>query len=143
MNQQQYFSWDDDVAIPFTLVNDRRRVTGTALLQMVHAALWHAQSGDFSPKQTIETTVELTGCYQPLSDEAILPAWVNDLDECDEDGNDLDPATRYCDCGHAINAHQTGDGPWTGFCYALPKDGQLTGESCQCERPTIDGKEVK
>jgi len=48
-----------------------------------------------------------------------------------------------CECGHRVDQHQTGEGPWTGFCYALPEDGQLTGEACQCERPTIDGKEVK
>jgi hypothetical protein len=44
-----------------------------------------------------------------------------------EAGQDID-----CDCGHPISEHQTGSGPWTGFC------GQ---SDCDCEQPTVNGEE--
>jgi hypothetical protein len=37
---------------------------------------------------------------------------------------------RLCDCGDPIAEHQTGEGPWTGFC-ANP--------DCKCESPTQGG----
>lgn len=40
-------------------------------------------------------------------------------------------AARTCDCGHLITYHQTGEGAWTGFCYASA--------DCKCERPTTTG----
>lgn len=51
-----------------------------------------------------------------------------------------------CDCGHPIDQHQTGDGPWTGFCYGTLReigdpipDGLDPDEPCSCEGPMIDG----
>lgn len=48
-----------------------------------------------------------------------------------------------CICGHPFTSHQTGAGPWTGFCYGTL--GQLGGEyvrpgddpnePCRCEAP--------
>jgi hypothetical protein len=57
-----------------------------------------------------------------------------------------------CDCGHLLTAHQTGEGPWTGFCggtVGSMEDGDaiascLAGglaatDPCACESPTVDG----
>jgi hypothetical protein len=41
----------------------------------------------------------------------------------------LDIDDPCADCGHSIEDHQTGDGPWTGFC-GIP--------DCECEAPTPD-----
>jgi hypothetical protein len=62
---------------------------------------------------------------------------------------------KYCDCGHPLDMHQTGKGPWTGFCYGtlgtiadgdyaatLIAQGVDANEPCACEKPTIDGQEV-
>lgn len=38
---------------------------------------------------------------------------------------------RLCSCGHPVASHQTGTGPWTGFCYALASGD----DECECERP--------
>ena len=37
-------------------------------------------------------------------------------------------AASLCECGHEIAAHQTGEGPWTGFCGA--------DMDCPCESPS-------
>jgi len=34
-----------------------------------------------------------------------------------------------CTCGHPVDGHQTGDGPWTGFCGD---------PDCKCELPIPD-----
>ena len=38
-----------------------------------------------------------------------------------------------CRCGHPFSRHQTGEGVWTGFCYAMLEGGDLN--DCKCERP--------
>ncbi len=54
-----------------------------------------------------------------------------------------DPDGTPCECGHTFGQHQTGDGPWTGFCGGtlgqLPAEYRTEGDSddepCACERP--------
>lgn len=56
------------------------------------------------------------------------------------------PAFTVCRCGHPVADHQTGVGPWTGFCYGTL--GQLgseyvtpgadPAEPCACESPVPD-----
>lgn len=39
------------------------------------------------------------------------------------------PVATYCgDCFHRVSLHQTGEGPWTGFCGV---------QGCQCEAPRL------
>lgn len=38
-----------------------------------------------------------------------------------------DAGGTYCVCGHLVGEHQTGEGPFTGFCYGDPDN------SCKCE----------
>lgn len=53
-----------------------------------------------------------------------------------------------CGCGHPLTMHQTGEGPWTGFCYgtlgnivdqdyaaAVISTGADASEPCDCEKP--------
>lgn len=39
-----------------------------------------------------------------------------------------------CECGHALSGHQTGEGPWTGFC---------ADHDCKCESPTPAASESR
>ncbi len=53
-----------------------------------------------------------------------------------------------CTCGHPLTEHQTGEGPWTGFCYGTLKEiqdapelilqGADPNEPCACEEPTLE-----
>lgn len=50
--------------------------------------------------------------------------------------------TGTCRCGHPVAGHQTGEGPWTGFCYAT-NAGDYSSD-CDCERPEpIDELEAR
>jgi len=43
-----------------------------------------------------------------------------------------------CDCGHLISQHQTGEGVWTGFCYADASTDTDPTAQCKCENPTTE-----
>ena len=44
-----------------------------------------------------------------------------------------------CECGHPIREHQTGEGMWTGFCYADASTDTDPTAQCKCESPTQEG----
>jgi hypothetical protein len=138
-SEQQYFLWADDVPIAFT-VNDLDEwvVDGANLIEMVRSIVWQQQQGDFSPEgaitpqQAIESIVDVVSLYRPGVDEKVLPGWVKDsCPVCDSSGNELGRA-GLCSCGHAIDAHQTGEGPWSGFC-----GGEVDSGGCECESPEV------
>jgi len=103
-----------------------------------HWALGDASPiGPLQPVDVINDISHLFGLHQADTDEAILDS-SGDYPLCDEDGNDIE-ASPLCSCGHAIDEHQTGEGPWTGFCFD---------PDCKCEQPREvvwagDIKEVK
>jgi len=43
-----------------------------------------------------------------------------------------------CACGHPVIEHQTGKGPWTGFCYADASTPTDPTRQCKCERPEVE-----
>ena len=47
-----------------------------------------------------------------------------------------------CECGHPVNEHQTGEGAWTGFCYADASTPTDPTRQCKCEQPTPMGETV-
>jgi hypothetical protein len=137
-----YFMWSDDAdPIPFR-INELGEwtVTGDALLYMMRVTIGSAEQDVLTNLDVVQAVGDLLKVYQPTTDDAVLPDWFpKSFDIVDEDGNVLEGAdARLCDCGHIVSLHQTGDGAWTGFCHAARGDD----DKCECERPTIDGKEV-
>ena len=134
---EQYFLWDDDVPIRFDVTEQGQWVIdGGQLLEMARSVIWEFQQGDRSlagpmpPQQAVESITSLMALYIPAYDTAILPGWIRESSPiCDERGQPVDVENDpLCTCGHPVSAHQTGDGPWTGFC------GQ---SDCDCEAPEV------
>jgi hypothetical protein len=66
-------------------------------------------------ERDLETSVVAPGQRCPTCRETILD-------------DDVTPVP-LCVCAHPIAAHQTGEGPWTGFCGDL---------DCECESPVAE-----
>lgn len=135
-----YFLWDDDVPVRADLTEQGQWVIdGTNLIEMARSVIWEFQQGDRSlagpmtPQQAVESITNLMALYVPWADSAVLPDWIRESSPiCDDQGRPVDiEDDPLCDCGHLFSLHQTGDGPWAGFCYA--------GDDCKCERPTQEG----
>lgn len=124
---QQYFIWTDDAdPIPFH-VNDLGEwvVSGDSLIYMVRVLTGIYEQGDSSPvgpltpQHVLEQIQDLIGVYQPQADYSILPDEFNatNYSLCTKDGREIHGSVSgVCSCGHAMGDHQTGEGPWTGFC---------------------------
>lgn len=121
------FQWDDEVVINATEDDiGTVYVDDANLLEMLRTVIWRSQVGNadlhLNPTEAVEQIADLVRVRgDGITD---VSPWV-----ADDMAIHVEP---FCTCGHPLDEHQTGEGPWSGFCYD---------HDCKCERPTPDQEE--